>query len=59
MSRRLGEDYDEITDQMGVEVLRPPPHIILFKVAYPLANGSFDFAPCFNGDLQRLAPERE
>jgi hypothetical protein len=47
----LQADYQEITDQVGVNFFRSPAHVILFKAIHPIADGGFDFSLGFHGTL--------
>jgi hypothetical protein len=47
----LEADDEQITDQVGVDVLGAAAHVFLFKARDPFADGRFDFALCFHGDL--------
>ena len=49
----LEADHEQITDQVGVDVLGAAAHVILFEVAHPFANGGFDFALGFHATLRR------
>src|SRR5439155_8973927 len=42
---------EEVADQVGVNVFGPPAHVLLFKARDSFADGGFDFALCFHGDL--------
>jgi len=44
----LEADHEQITDQMGLNVLGAPAHEFLFKATDPLGNGGFDFALGFH-----------
>src|SRR6266851_1989662 len=39
---------------MGVNVLGPSSHVILFEATDPFADGGFDFSLCFHGGLERV-----
>ena len=45
-------DHEQIADQMGVNILGSPAHILLFETADPFADGGFDFALCSHGNLE-------
>ena len=49
----LEADHEEVTDQVGVDVLGAAAHVILFKARDPFADVGFDFSLCFHGDLER------
>jgi hypothetical protein len=40
----LEPDHEKITEQVGVDLLRTPAHVILLKAADALADGGFDLA---------------
>ncbi len=44
LSVLLEADHEEITDQVGVNVLGSPAHVFLFESADPFADGGFDFS---------------
>jgi hypothetical protein len=46
-------DHEKVTDQVGVNVLGSPAHLILFKTADSVADGGFDFSLALHGDLER------
>ena len=43
---------EEIADEMGVNALGSPSHIVLFEAADPFADSGFDFAERFHSDLR-------
>jgi hypothetical protein len=47
----LEAHHEQITDQMGLDVLGAPAHEFLFKATDPLGNGGFDFALGSHGGL--------
>ena len=46
----LEPDHDQITDQVGVDVLGTAAHALLHKAVHPLANGGFDFSAMFSSE---------
>src|ERR1019366_6598004 len=50
----LETDEKQITDQVGMDVLRTAAHVILLELAHPLANGGFDFSLRLHAELQRV-----
>ena len=40
----LKADDEEIAEQVGVNVLRSPAHIVLLKATNSFTNGGFDFS---------------
>ena len=44
----LKADHEEITEQVGVNVLGAPAHVILLKATHCFTNGGFDFSLCFH-----------
>ena len=48
----LKADDEEITEQVGANVLRAPAHVILLKATDSLADGGFDFSLGFRGNLR-------
>jgi hypothetical protein len=40
----LEPDHEQITDQVGADVLGATAHALLHKAAHPLADGGFDFS---------------
>ena len=54
LTKRLtaaGFDDEEITEQVGVNVLGTPPHVVLFKAADSRANGRFEFSQCSHHNI--------
>jgi hypothetical protein len=43
-------DHEEITDQVGVDVLGSAPHVFLFKASHPFADRGFDFSLRFHDE---------
>jgi len=41
---------EEITKQVGANILRTPAHVILLEAADPFANGGFDLSVGFHGN---------
>ena len=52
----LEADDEEIANQMGVNVFRSSPHVLLLEAADPVANGGFDFSLRFHNDLDGSYP---
>ena len=50
----LEADDKQIADQVSVNVLGSPAHVILFKAADPVANGGFDLSLCLHVRTHRL-----
>ena len=48
----LKADHEEIAEQVGVNVLGAPAHVVLLKATNSFTNGGFDFSLCFHGDLR-------
>jgi hypothetical protein len=46
----LKADHEEITEQVRVNVLGPPAHVILLKVTNSFTNSGFEFSTCSHGD---------
>ena len=46
----LKADHEEITEQVGVNVLGTPAHVVLLKATNSFTNGGFEFSQCFHGD---------
>ena len=40
----LKADHEEITEQVGVDVLGSPAHVLLLKATNSFTNGRFDFS---------------
>jgi hypothetical protein len=41
----LKADHEEITEQVGMNVLGTPAHVVLLKVTNSFTNGGFEFSP--------------
>jgi hypothetical protein len=46
----LKADHEEITEQVGVDVLGTPAHVVLLEATDSFANGGFEFSPCSHSD---------
>ena len=44
-------DHEKIANQVGVDSLRPPAHVVLFELADSFANGCFNFTLCLHRQL--------
>ena len=49
----LKADHEEITEQVGANVLRSSAHVILFEATNSFTNGGFDFSLGLHGKLRR------
>src|SRR3989304_5499225 len=49
----LEPDDEKIADQVSVNILGPPTHVILFKAGDSFAHGRFDFSLCLHTHLAR------
>jgi hypothetical protein len=52
-------DDEQITDKVGMDVLRTPAHMILYEPTHSSANGGFDFSLCSHGNFSPLANGEE
>jgi hypothetical protein len=53
----LEADHQQVADQVGMDVLGPPAHIVLFEAADPFADCGFDFSLGFHNNLRRDASQ--
>ena len=44
-------DYEEVAEQVGMDVLGSPAHVLLLEAAHAVANGGLDFSLRFHSDL--------
>jgi hypothetical protein len=47
----LEADHEQVADQVGVDVLGPPAHVVLLEARDPFADGRFDLSQRFHGVL--------
>jgi hypothetical protein len=45
----LKADHEEITQQMGANILGSPAHVVLFEATDSFTNSGFDFSQRFQG----------
>ena len=45
----LKADHEEITEQVGVNALGTPAHVVLLKATDSFTNSGFEFSPCSHG----------
>ncbi len=50
----LEADHEQIAGQMGVNVLRPPAHILLLEATDAFADSGFDFTLGFHSNIERI-----
>jgi len=55
----LEPDHEKLADEVGVDVLGPPAHVLLFKAADPCTDGGFDLSLRFHNDLERARIPRQ
>ena len=51
----LKADHEEIIEQVGVNALGTPAHVVPLKATNSFTNGGFEFSPCFHSDTPRAA----
>ena len=51
----LKADHEEITQQVGVNVLGPPTHVVLLKTTNSFTNSGFEFSQCSHFDFSPAA----
>src|SRR5205814_1594757 len=50
----LKAHYEQIADQVGVNIFGPPAHVFLLEASHPVADGGLNFALGFHADIEWL-----